>query len=85
MDDKIVVFESYNDPVLANIIKTRLVANGIQCFLTDENIIGVQPFYNLAVGGVKLHVFERDIKKIKSILDETVDLGSPDPNENKDI
>lgn len=66
--DKIVVFQTFSDPVNANIAKGLLDAHGIECFLSDENIITLNPLYNNAVGGIKLNVFEKDIDCISSIL-----------------
>jgi hypothetical protein len=67
--DKIIVFETFYNPIEANIVKTRLIDAGIQCFLSDENI-GGQLGYNQAIGGVKLHLFEKDAEIARSILSE---------------
>lgn len=73
--DKIVVFETYYNPIEASIVKERLIDSGIQCFLTDENTITVNPLYNQALGGVRLHLFERDVTAARSILqDEDVQI-----------
>jgi hypothetical protein len=74
MEDKIVTLESFYDPMLAEIIRGRLEANGISCFVADNNTIGANPLYNNALGGVKLKVFERDIEKCREILAEPEDL-----------
>lgn len=66
--NKIVVFQTFLDPMQANIIKGLLVSYGIECFLSDENIVTLNPLYSNAVGGVKLHVFERDVEQIHEIL-----------------
>jgi len=36
--DDIVTLETYYNPMLAEIIRARLEANGIPCFLTDESL-----------------------------------------------
>ncbi|TKC07211.1 putative signal transducing protein [Pedobacter frigoris] len=73
--DKIVIFETYYNPIEASIVKERLIDSGIQCFLSDENTITINPLYNQALGGVKLHLFERDVEAAKSILqDEDVQI-----------
>ena len=77
-DDKIVTFESYYDPMLAHIVRTRLEANGISCFIADENTIGANPLYNQAVGGVKIKVFERDLERCREILATEGDLHEQD-------
>jgi len=77
-NDKIITFESYYDPMLAHIIRSRLEANGISCFIADENIIGANPLYNNAVGGVKLKIFEKDIERCREILATEGDLHESD-------
>lgn len=74
-NDKIITFEQYYDPMLAHIIRTRLEDAGIPCFIADENTIGAQPFYNQAIGGIKLKIFERDLERCKEVLSEDNELG----------
>ena len=66
--DKIIVFETYYNPIEANIVKARLMDSGIQCFLSDENMITVNPLYNQALGGVKLHLFQKDAEQARELL-----------------
>jgi len=67
-DDKIVVYESFIDPINAYIVKGLLESYGIECFLSDENMVTLNAMYSSAVGGVKLHVFEKDIERIYNLL-----------------
>lgn len=68
MDQQFVTIATFNEVTEAHIIKGRLEAEGILCFLGDEHIIGAQPFYSVAVGGVKLKVTEADAEEAKAIL-----------------
>jgi hypothetical protein len=72
MDDKIVTLTSYYDPMEAQIVRGRLEANGIQCFIADDNILAANPFYNQALGGVKIKVFEHDVGRCREILAEEI-------------
>ncbi|RVU02636.1 DUF2007 domain-containing protein [Mucilaginibacter limnophilus] len=72
-NDKIVTLDSYYDPMLAEIIRGRLEAEGISCFIADGNVLSAQPFYNQAVGGVKIKVFEKDLERCQEILASTDD------------
>jgi hypothetical protein len=74
-DDDIVTFETYYDPMLAEIIRTKLEANGISCFITDDNLGIMMPIYNQAIGGIKLKVFARDVEKCREIVgrDDEID------------
>lgn len=76
--DKIITLGSYYDPMLAHIIRTRLEANGIPCFIADENTIGANPLYNQAIGGVKLKIFEHDLEKCRALLATEGDLHEQD-------
>jgi hypothetical protein len=67
-DDKIITLESYYDPMLAHIMRTKLEDNDIPCFVADENTLAANPFYNQAVGGIKLKIFERDLDRSREIL-----------------
>jgi len=84
--DKIVVFETFYNPIEANIVKARLMDSGVQCFLSDENTITINPLYTQALGGVKLHIFENDIPLVKSILqDENIQLPHEDTEPGAEI
>ena len=68
IDDKIVVYQTFMDPIHANIVKGLLDSYGIECFLTDENIVMLNAMYSAAIGGVKLNIFEKDIDEITTLL-----------------
>lgn len=78
MDDKIVTLDTFYDPILAEIIRARLEANGISCFIADNNTIGANPIFNQALGGVKIKVFEHDIEKCRAILEQSEELALSD-------
>ncbi|HVV54836.1 MAG TPA: DUF2007 domain-containing protein [Mucilaginibacter sp.] len=80
-DDKIVTFETYYNPMLAEIIRAKLEANGIPCFLTDESLGTMYPVYNQGGGGIKLKVFERDLEKCREIVDSDDGLSPGDDAE----
>lgn len=74
-DDDIVTFETFYDPILAEIIRAKLEANGIPCFLADENMGSIYPMYNQGGGGIKLKVFERDLEKCREIVADNTEQG----------
>lgn len=57
-----------NIPAECHILKGRLETEGIPCFIFDENIIWVDPFKAVAVGGVKLKVLLDDYSEAKKII-----------------
>jgi len=76
--DEIVTLETYYDPMLAEIIRARLDANGIPCFLADENMGSIYPAYNQGGGGIKLKVFAKDVNRCREILAENDELTGDD-------
>ncbi|MEO6848976.1 MAG: DUF2007 domain-containing protein [Mucilaginibacter sp.] len=73
-EEEIVTFETYYDPMLAQIIRTKLEANGIRCLVADENMGTLYPAYNQGGGGIKIKVFARDLVKAREIIDEEANL-----------
>ena len=67
-NDKIVVFKSFSDDVAAHMVMDILKENGIDCFLTGENLnyTGMP----LPIAGVDLNLFERYIPRANEILKE---------------
>ena len=67
-NDKIVVFKSFSDDVAAHMVMDILKENGIDCFLTGENLnyTGMP----LPIAGIDLNLFERDIPRADEILKE---------------
>lgn len=84
MDDKIIVYRTFYNPIEANIIKAKLEDSGIPCFLTDENVATIQPLFNQAIGGVKLNVFEKDVAQINELLVDDLELEVPELDAEQD-
>ncbi len=61
--DKTIVLHVYNDMTEAKMIQDRLAENGIESFLNDENVLGLDP-----VGGVELRLFEKDKEAAEKII-----------------
>jgi hypothetical protein len=69
-EERIVVFEAYDTVIKANLVKTKLDAYGIPCFLTEENFTSWYPLRNDIFPGVRLHIFEKDADRVRELLDE---------------
>ena len=74
MEDKIIVYKTYENPIEANIIMTRLKDAGFSCFLSGENTAGLRPLLDSSISGIQLHVFENEVEAIDQFLVEDVDL-----------
>lgn len=68
MDDKIIVYKTFEGPMEANIVLAKLQDAGFECFLTGENAALVYPVFDTSISGIQLHVFEHDVKAIEELL-----------------
>lgn len=58
-----IVLHTYADMLEAKMIQEKLSENGIESFLNDENVMGLDP-----IGGVELKIFEKDKEAAERIL-----------------
>lgn len=70
MEDKIIVYKTFQDPLEANLIMTRLKDAGFNCFLSGENTAALRPLFDVSISGIQLHVFEKEVGEIDKFLDE---------------
>ncbi|HEY9048908.1 MAG TPA: hypothetical protein VIN08_23570 [Ohtaekwangia sp.] len=68
--DDIIVFQQFDNTIDANIVKTKLDAYGIPCFLTEENLANLYPGQQHAFFQVRLHLFRHDLSDAQQILAE---------------
>ena len=61
--DRTVTLHTYPDIVQAKIIQDKLKESGVDAFLNDENVLGMDP-----VAGVELRIFEKDKAAAEKIL-----------------
>jgi len=58
----------------AHMIKGRLLNEGIDCFLTNENITNLMPHHNNMLGsGIQIIINEQDIHKAREILKDKIE------------
>jgi len=65
----LITIKTFPNAIEAHLLRTKLESEGIPCFVFDENIIGMNPFFNIAVGGVKLKIDDRDEARVKLLLE----------------
>ena len=75
----LITIASFDHPIHANLAKTRLEAEGIDCVLIDEHITGMNWLWVPAIGGVRLQVRESDAERAMEILE-----GEPDEEDGVD-
>ncbi len=61
--DKTIILTTFNDLLEAKIAQDKLNAKGIESFLKNENVMGLDP-----VGGVELKIFEKDKEAAQKII-----------------
>ena len=65
---ELITIKTFDNTSEAHIYKSKLENEGILCFLKDENIVSVNPFHNLAIGGIKLQVPEDKVDASLNVL-----------------
>ncbi len=61
-------FRTYSDSVEANIALSKLQANAIPCFLTNERVNDLLWHMKVGLGGIQLMVDENDFEKAYKVL-----------------
>src|SRR5262245_39397444 len=74
MPGKQVVLATYPTVILAEMVKERLSAEGIDSFIADEAVGSTYPGLEHALGGIRLFVDDADLERSTAIL---VKLSSP--------
>ena len=81
----IICLKTCNDIFEANLIKTRLIDSGIDCFLTNENFTSLYPGLNGIMGaGVQIMIDDKDAEKANKILGQNNDKLIKCPNCNSE-
>jgi len=71
-EGNIVVFRKFQDAISANIVKSKLDAYDIPCFLTEENLANLYPGASALMNSqVRLHLFDRDVELAHQVLAES--------------
>ncbi len=64
-EDETVVLQVFDDTLSASLAQSKLQAAGVQSFLLDENVVGLNP-----LGGVELKIFSKDVELAKKVLSD---------------
>jgi DNA-directed RNA polymerase subunit RPC12/RpoP len=66
----LVTIKTFDNPYEIHVVKTKLESENIVCYVFDDNVVGLNPLYNISVGGVKLKVNSADVKRANIIIEE---------------
>ncbi|QBQ40698.1 putative signal transducing protein [Sphingobacterium psychroaquaticum] len=64
------ILKTFDNPIDAHLLKSKLESEDIACYILDENIVGLNPLLNIAVGGIKLMVAAADLDRARLVLQE---------------
>ena len=70
MHNSFKIVATFQYPAEAQIVKSRLEAEGINVILNNEHTINTDPLISTAIGGVQLMVNVEDEVKAKEVLDD---------------
>ena len=65
IQDSTILLYTYNDILEANAVQEKLEAQGIDSFIEEENVAGLNP-----IGGVKVKIFSKDKEAAEKIINE---------------
>jgi len=65
MQDSTILLYTYNDILEANLVQEKLKAQGIDSFVENEDIAGLNP-----LGGIKVKIFSKDKEAAEKIISE---------------
>ena len=66
--ETLVTIHAFTSPHEAHLAKAQLESCGMEAFVFDDALVGIQPWYSHAVGGVKLRVFSSDCAEALAVL-----------------
>ena len=64
----LITLKTFDNSFEAHLLKSQLENEGIQCFIFDENMVSLNPLFNVTVGGIKLKINDADFDKASEIL-----------------
>ncbi|MES2617142.1 MAG: DUF2007 domain-containing protein [Bacteroidota bacterium] len=65
---ELITLKTFNSIIEAHVLKSKLESEDIHCFLKDETMMGINPLFNISLGGVKLMINKEDSEKALEIL-----------------
>lgn len=81
-DNEWVVIRQVAYPHEAHLMRSILAGHGIEAMVPEPYLLGVQPAYSLAIGGVRVFVKQADRDEAIRLLDAFVTastIGAPGP------
>ena len=67
-NEQLIVIRAFNFQHEALVDKAKLDSAGIDCFLKNDNMEIIQPFFSQSTGGIKLKIYEKEAETALEIL-----------------
>ncbi|WP_339886691.1 DUF2007 domain-containing protein [uncultured Flavobacterium sp.] len=67
---ELITIKTFDNAIDAHLLKLKLESESIPCYLFDENMVSINPLYNVTVGGIKLKINAFDKEKVIQIIYE---------------
>jgi DNA-directed RNA polymerase subunit RPC12/RpoP len=67
---ELITIKTFDNSIDAHLLKSKLESEGIPCYLFDENMVSINPLYNVTVDGIKLKINAFDKEKVIQIINE---------------
>jgi DNA-directed RNA polymerase subunit M/transcription elongation factor TFIIS len=81
MSENLVTIASFSQTIQADLARSKLESEGIECVLADDYTVSVNWLYSNAIGGVKLRVRESDAREALALLgQESPDVADSEPD-----
>lgn len=68
---ELITLKTFDNFIDAHLLKAKLESEDIRCYLFDENMVGLNPLFNLMVGGIKVKINASDLDRATQIIKET--------------
>ena len=64
----LITVKTFDNSIETHLLKCKLESEGVKCYIFDENMVSLNPLYNITVGGIKLKINEIDLNKASEII-----------------
>ena len=75
---ELITIKRFDNLIEAQMMKSKLESENITCFLFDQNMVGLNPLFNVTLGGIKLKVKKSDTEKATEIIEEILQASHVD-------
>ncbi len=70
-NEKTIVYSFFNTLAEAYEARSILEMCDIPCFITNETLATVYPMFDSNLGGIRLHIFEKDLARANEALHQS--------------